>query len=37
MSFTLPDGGEITCLVGQKKGIDVRIALDIVGQGVERN
>ncbi len=37
MTFTLPGGGEITRLVGQEKGIDVRIALDIVGQGVERN
>ena len=29
-SFRLPDGTEHTVLVGQEKGIDVRIAIDIV-------
>jgi uncharacterized LabA/DUF88 family protein len=28
--FRLPDGTEQTVMVGQEKGIDVRIALDIV-------
>jgi uncharacterized LabA/DUF88 family protein len=30
-SITLPDGQQVTATVGQEKGIDVRIALDIVG------
>lgn len=29
--FRLPDGTEHTVLVGQEKGVDVRLALDIVG------
>ena len=29
-SFTCPDGREVTLLVGQEKGIDVRLALDMV-------
>jgi uncharacterized LabA/DUF88 family protein len=29
-TFTLPEGGTAVALVGQEKGVDVRIALDIV-------
>ena len=29
-SFVLPDGTETTVLIGQEKGIDIRIALDII-------
>ncbi len=29
-SFSLPDGSETKILVGQEKGIDIRIALDII-------
>ena len=30
-TFRLPDGSEHATLVGQEKGVDVRLALDIVG------
>jgi len=30
-TFTLPDGGAHTILVGEEKGIDVRIAIDVIG------
>jgi uncharacterized LabA/DUF88 family protein len=30
-SFSLPDGSQHSVMVGQEKGIDVRVALDIVG------
>jgi hypothetical protein len=29
-SIILPDGSETTVLIGQEKGIDIRIALDII-------
>jgi uncharacterized LabA/DUF88 family protein len=29
-SFTLPNGSETTVLIGQEKGIDIRIALDVI-------
>lgn len=35
-SIVLPDGSESTVLVGQEKGIDVRIALDVVRMARER-
>lgn len=28
--FTLPDGSSLTILVGQEKGVDVRISLDVI-------
>jgi len=34
--FLLPDGTEHTILVGQEKGVDVRLALDIVGMAYQR-
>ena len=33
--FLLPDGTEHTILVGQEKGVDVRLALDIVGSAYQ--
>ena len=36
-AITLPGGGITTALVGQEKGIDVRIALDIVRLALERS
>lgn len=35
-SIRLPDGTEHTVLVGQEKGIDVRLALDIVGMAYQQ-
>ena len=35
--FRLPDGTEQTVMVGQEKGIDVRIALDIVAAAYRRS
>lgn len=34
-TITLPDGTEHTRLVGHEKGIDVRIAIDVVGYAVD--
>ena len=34
-SINLPDGRQVTASVGQEKGIDIRIALDVVGQVLE--
>lgn len=36
-SLILPDGTERTVLVGQEKGIDIRIALDVVGMARARD
>jgi uncharacterized LabA/DUF88 family protein len=33
-SVTLPDGSQYTFLHGEEKGIDVRIALDVIGKAV---
>ena len=35
--FLLPDGTEHTILVGQEKGVDVRLALDIVGTAYQQS
>jgi uncharacterized LabA/DUF88 family protein len=35
-TFRLPDGSEHATLVGQEKGVDVRLALDIVGSAYQR-
>ena len=35
--FLLPDGTEHTILVGQEKGVDVRLALDIVGSAYQQS
>lgn len=36
-TLRLPDGGQHTYLAGHEKGIDVRIALDVVGLAVENS
>ena len=36
-SFLLPDGTEHTILVGQEKGVDVRLALDFVGTAYQQS
>jgi len=36
-SFRLPDGSEHAVLIGQEKGVDVRLALDIVGMAYQQS